>query len=281
MNIETFFSQFAENVKSKVAERAVAAESKKSIRLNDLGYSIQFLRGVLSRASYCIPAFNFLVAAKSSSDNKDYSLLVTKKYLEFSALNTITISCRKVFDVSKKNLTGAKFVSNLSEDILMRHALYWSNNSKNSLTEAQSALRFLKLVFEKCSKQDNSLLKADNLLQKRVLLLRQHANNSAAHLSFDEYDISMSDLAHFVGSLTIIGEIIRNFDSPDLGISYFSDINKASYKQAESLFSDKSTPNLLESLKDIPTLARDCWQKDHNDGIEIIMDRLPLLTGWH
>lgn len=107
--------------------------------LEPLEQSVHFLRGVNSRASFCLPAFHQLLAASSAKDQLkgNYPLAVSASYTEFSSLNTISLSCRKAFDHAARGLTGAKFAKT-SDEVLKKHAEYWANGSGRGVEEARS-----------------------------------------------------------------------------------------------------------------------------------------------
>lgn len=264
-------------------ERASRMTPNKSpISLTPLEQSVHFLRGVGSRASLCIPAFYCFIGSLAAQEKiaiKDnYPKLVFASYMEFASINTLTLSCRKVFDDDPKKLTGSKF-SRISDEILHKHADYWAKSSKRPIEEAVSALTFLRKLFKLCSQQQSAMLKSNSLLQKRIGLLKQHANRSAAHLSLDDYAIHLDDLAHFTAALCLIGEIIRSFDSTYNGESYFNDIDKSSHKAAVELFPAMEIPRLF-SNSNIKLDAKNCWSLDSEAGIQQLLNQLPFVIGW-
>ena len=78
------------------AKDELFARSKRMVRtgppfkLVGAGRSVQFLRGVLSRASLCLPAFYYFLGSASAHDaaktSGDYPFKVAQSYSEFSDL---------------------------------------------------------------------------------------------------------------------------------------------------------------------------------------------------
>jgi hypothetical protein len=250
-------------------------------KLVGTGRSVQFLRGVFSRASLCLPAFYYFLGSASAHDeaktSPDFPFKVAQTYSEFSDLNTLSLNCRKIFDhASKPDLTGANFAKS-SDATLQEHAKYWSNISARSIHEALTALKFLRRFFSECSKTDTELLQADSQLQKRIGLLKQHADRAAAHLSLENYELDIKDLAHFTGACVLVGEIIRSFDSPSLGPNYFNEVDAGSYQAAKRIFPQISKFQLFANIK-LEQQARIYWQFE-DEGIYMLLNRLHYALG--
>lgn len=252
------------------------------LKLTGTDRSVQFLRGVFSRASLCLPAFYYFLGAASAREeaktSKDYPFKVAQTYSEFSDLNTITLSCRKIFDHANKiDLTGANFAKT-TDEILNKHAEYWSKTSSRSTKEALTALKFLRHVFNRCSKTDTDLLQENTQLQRRIGILKQHADRAAAHLSLENYAVAIQDVVHFVGACAIIGEIIRSFDTPSLGSSYFNEVDAASYQAAKRVFPQITKFQLFAKMK-IEMQARLYWECAGDDGIQMLLNELQNALG--
>ena len=252
------------------------------LRLIGVDRSIQFLRGVFSRSSLCLPAFYYFLGAASAHEDakssKDFPFKVAQSYSEFSDLNTITLSCRKLFDHSTKpDLTGANF-SKTTDDVLIQHAEYWSKKSARTAEQALTALKFLRQVFAKCSKTHTDLLQESTQLQRRIGILKQHADRAAAHLSLENYAVTIQDLVHFVGAGAIIGEIIRSFDNPSLTGSYFAQVDAASYQVAKRVFPQIAKFQLFAKMN-IEMQARLYWECAGDDGIQMLLNELQYALG--
>jgi len=270
------------------AKEDLIARSKRMVRtgppfkLMGTGRSVQFLRGVFSRSSLCLPAFYYFLGSASAREeaksSADYSFRVAQTYSEFSDLSTLSLNCRKIFDhSSKSDLTGGNFAK-VSDGTLAEHAEYWSKISSRSADEALTALRFLRRFFSECSKTDTDLLQADSQLQKRIGLLKQHADRAAAHLSLEDYALDIVDLAHFTGASALVGEIIRSFDQPDLGPSYFNDVDAASYQAAKRMFPQIAKFQLFANMK-LEQQARIYWQYGEEHGIPMLLNQLHYALG--
>lgn len=244
--------------------------------------SVQFLRGVFSRATLCLPALYYLMGtaySKASSQNTNsYSSQVAECYLEFSSLNTLSLSCRKVFDHGKKpDLTGANF-GKLSDTILDEHAAYWSHHSGKTKSECIQSLVFLRHFFSEYSKTPDQLLKVEGYLHKRIGLLKQHADRSAAHLSLEDYSLNIFDMVHFTSSIVIVGEIVRSFDRPDLSDKYFNEIDVAAYEGAKKVFPQIEEFQIFSGME-ICHQARSYWRYHQQEDIQSLFDQLQYALG--
>ena len=270
------------------AERALADRAHRlqsrgpPLRLDPLGQAIHFLRGVRSRAAMALPAFYLFHGSRCIGDEgcsiKGYPGVVLRHALEFSSIGTVSLCCRKAFDHEATGLTGANFAK-ASDEILQRVADRWSMNSNRSPEEALAALDLLRSVFRDCARTDTALLGAEAPLSRRIGLLKQYANRSAAHLSLEDYEFSTLDCAHVVAALTVIGEIIRSFDDPHTQRNYFDKLDEASLTAAKQLF--PATPDVrLFQRNEIETQSRLCWQWGVERGRQMLLEQLPYATGW-
>lgn len=244
--------------------------------------SVQFLRGVFSRASLCVPAYYYFLGSASAHDaarnSSDYPFKIAQSYSEFSDLNTLTLSCRKLFDHSKKpDLTGGNF-SKVSDEILEEHAKYWAKHSSRSEEDALTALRFLRRFFSECSQTDTQLLQANGQLQKRIGLLKQHADRAAAHLSLEDYSLDIIDLTHFTAACVVVGEIVRSFDMPHVGPNYFNELDTASYQAAKRIFPQIAPFQMFTSWS-LETQARLYWQWGEDNGIHMLLNQIHHAVG--
>lgn len=271
-----------------VAKEELDARSKKLVRdgapfkLAGVNLSVHFLRGVFSRASLCLPAYYYLLGSTSAHEvakrSSDYPFKVAQSYSEFSDLNTLTLSCRKLFDHSKKpDLTGGNF-SKLSDEILRAHASYWAKHSPRSENDAFVALKFLRRFFSECSQTDTSLLRAQSQLQKRIGALKQHADRAAAHLSLEDYSLSIIDLTHFTAACVVVAEIIRSFDIPTMGPGYFQGLDAASYQAAKRIFSQIPRFQLFAGWN-LENQARLYWEWGEDFGIHMLLNQIQHTLG--
>jgi hypothetical protein len=273
---------------NKSAERELADRAERMkpqgppMQQNPKELAIHFLRGVHSRATMALPAFYLFLGTNVDGTQacaiEGYPGLIFKGALNFSSIGTVTLSCRKVFDHAK-GLTGASFAKT-SDEILKEVAEYWSKSSCRPVQEAFAALSLLKSIFRDCSKTDTALFDAKFLLGRRIGLLKQYANRSAAHLSLESHEFSTLDCAHVVAALTMIGEIIRSFDDSHALPTYFDTLDEASLSAARHLF--PATPNirLFQDIK-IETQSRLCWQWGVEQGREMLLEKLPYAIGWY
>ena len=112
------------------------------LRLDPATSAVQFLRGVGSRATMSLPAFYLFLGSNVQEADAcsipAYPGAVLTHWMRFSAINTITLSCRKVFDHAAGGMTGAGLAK--SSDLVLRGvAEYWAKRSKR--TEEELGLR--------------------------------------------------------------------------------------------------------------------------------------------
>jgi hypothetical protein len=81
------------------------------IELDPWVKSIQFLRGVSSRASFVLPALYSHWGAQVSLADKTlpYWQRVQVTNTDYASLQTISLACRSIFDDSKDGMTGKNF----------------------------------------------------------------------------------------------------------------------------------------------------------------------------
>ena len=265
------------NLNARIERLQVNAEP---LTLDSHTEAILFLRGAGSRASLALPAFYLLLGARSCyfpEHAAPYSTVVRAHSLRFSSASTISLCCRKIFDCSKSNkMTGKRFAK-IADANLEEVAQYWSKISGKSKEDVTSALVFLREIFRKCSKPEKELLKETSLLERRVGLLKVHANREAAHLSIEPFLFDIVDVAHVVASMAMIGTIIHGFDNPASSVSYFDSLDKASWESGKSIFPGMSAPRLFEQV-DIGMHATNSWRFD--SGVNWLMNELPGAIGW-
>jgi hypothetical protein len=270
------------------AERELATRVEKlksngpPVTLDPETRSIHFLRGACSRATLLLPEFYLFIGSRVKDDNccsiAGFPGVAFKHATEFSSINTVSLVCRKLFDQKVKGLTGANFAKS-SDETLKKVAKHWCQQSGKSQKEALAALNFLKIIFRDCAKGQNQLLAQDDMLRRRIGLIKQHADRRAAHISLDSFAFTVLDCAHVVAAIVVIGEIIRSFDGPSPNPNYFDLLDHASLEAATHLFPDMPSLRLLEQI-DINAFAKQCWQSKIKLGRQMMFNELSYATGW-
>lgn len=274
----------------KSAEHALAERAKRltprgpPLEMSPKLRAIHFLRGVHSTATLALPAFYLFLGAATSNADPDcaiakYPGLVLKYTTKYSSINLISLCCRKAFDHAAKGLTGADF-GKISDETLKMVAEYWSSSSSRPIQDAVAALNLLRSVFRDCAKTDRDLLDGATVLGRRIGLLKQHADRSAAHLSLDRYEFDVLDCAHVVAALTVFGEIIRSFDDSSTSPTYFDTLNEASFSAAMQLFPAGPDVRLFDDIQ-IEVQSRLCWQWGIDRGRQMLLEELPYAMGWY
>jgi hypothetical protein len=262
-----------------LSERSISmAPSGPPLFLTSLERSIQFLREVCSRSSFLLPAYYSFFATNidgnklSSIDG--YPGAVLQSYVSVSSLNYISLVSRKIFDHSSaSNLSGAGFAK-ASDILLYEHADFWGKNSGRATEDAFNALQVLRDFFKACSKSESNLLKDRSRLCKRIGLLKQYANRSAAHLTLENYHVTWLDVLHVTASTLIVAEIIRLFDRPDLDADYFDRLNKSSFDAIQKLYPETLPLKLFDKIG-VKKLADQCLGGDNKYSMDLLLERIP------
>ncbi|MEH6493048.1 hypothetical protein [Halopseudomonas sp.] len=285
--MENLIDSFINYQSRSELELSVRAErmkpTKEYLKLDPKEKSIQFLRGVDSRAGFALAGYYIFIASGSEEMNttsiEGYPGAVLQSYLNRSSLNNISLACRKVFDHGiKGSLTGA-FFAKTKDIVLEQHADYWSKSSGKSFDEALQALRFLRSFFGVCSKSSSNLLLEESPLCKRIGFLKQYADRAASHLSLDSYEVDVVDVFHVVASLTLVAEIIRSFDRSCVESSFYNDLDEASHSSAKAIFPNIIEHRLFENIS-VERQARLCWSRGEEYGLHVLLRQVPYATGF-
>ena len=263
----------------ELSERAIKmARHGPPVQLTELECSVQFLNGVLSKASFLLPAYYSFFAtsidAKKASSIDSYPGAVFQCYMNKSGLSYIALVTRKLFDHSKNDsLNGAKFAK-ISDRTLKKHAKRWARFSGRSEQYAINALEILRSFFKVCSQEENDLLKEESRLCKRIGLVKQYANREAAHLTFQGYGVSWLDVLHITASIVLVAEIIRSFDRPEYKEGYYHEINSAAFTAIKQLYPETPELKLFKEI-DISQLAKECVERGEDYSMELIFEKIP------
>jgi hypothetical protein len=239
---------------------------------------IQFLRGVASRAGFVLPAFYTFAGASAIAQEPSipYSRRVQASAAEQSALATIALACRAIFDASSGQLS-AKYLVKASGSDLTQVARYWADSCGRTEVEAMKALELLREVFARCALSRRALLDKPSLLERRVGLLKYYTDRQVAHITLEPFLFGLADAIHVVAAMAIIGAIIIEFDDHSRG-RYFDIIDEAAWDSAKALYPSLVTPRLFDRI-DLHGQARNCWKIDAFDGIHWILNQLPAAIG--
>jgi hypothetical protein len=253
-------------------------------RLIKLEHSVQFLNGVLSEASFLLPAYYSFFAtsldAKKASSIDGYPGAVLQCYMNKSALSYISLVARKLFDHSNDDsLNGAKF-SKTSDCTLKKHAERWASFSGRPKQDAINALEILRTFFKICSQNPSDLLKEESRLCKKIGLVKQYANREAAHLTFQNYEVSWLDVLHITASMVLVAEIVRSFDRPEYKESYYHEINDAAFTAIKKLYPKTQEFKLFEGIE-IAQLAKNCIDRGERYSMELLLEKIPETLSYY
>ncbi|MCY1240760.1 hypothetical protein D9M72_536220 [compost metagenome] len=183
-----------------------------------------------------------------------------------------------MFDHDPKGMTGRHFAK-CSIETFKRLGAYWGEISGRSVTDAMQAIALLQLFFNECSDSTKMLLEGETALHLRLGLLKQYANNAAAHLTMDPFEIAFLDCAHPVAALAIIGSIIQSFDEPARDSEYFNSLDRAAWACAAKVFPDLLSLRLFDKF-DVHQQGTLYWKWDTLRGRDMLLTELPYAIGW-
>jgi hypothetical protein len=279
LTLKIQWTDFAsKNLNARIAE---LKRRDQRVEMDAVIEGIQFLRGVDSRASHVLPAFYTLVGSsispKAGSDVQTWKRTQAAS-LNFSALQTISLICRSIFDDSRKGMTGKRF-ANISDVAFASIVEHWSEFSNRPVEDASKALRLLRDLFKLCSQPRKTLLNCKSLLERRIGLLKYHADHEAAHITLEPFLIDIIDITHVVAVISVIGAIIVDFDQPRLGDRYFDSLDEAGWNAAKGMFPDLSTDRLFLRF-DIHKQAAGYWKYPEFEGLYMLTTQLPSAIGY-
>ena len=265
----------SENLNVRIANLRKADQY---LPLDNVTNLIQFLRGVGGRATFMLPAYYALSGARVFKEKKDipYWMRVRALNAENSCLQTISLSCRSVFDDSRKGLTG-KFFALASDETLALVAEYWANMNGRQTENASRALRLLRDLFRVCAQPRKHLLSEPSLLARRVGLLKHHADRHAAHISLEPFLFNLTDLTHVVAAVTVIGAIICEFDNKN-GETYFDMLDEASWSASQYTFPGVLPTRLFYEFN-VLEQGRLYYKSDAVNGLDMLLNQLPAALG--
>lgn len=270
-----------ETSRSELRGRAARMASTRPEQNSEFHTALLFLRAVLSRASTLLPTYYLYLGAQCSlgkQSGRPYDEIVLAEAMRTSTLSTIALVCRKIFDHDPKKMTGRHFAK-CSYATYKELGEYWAESSGRPFDEAMQAITLLQLFFHHCSQSTKDLLSGEKDLQLRIGLLKQYANNAAAHLTIDSFDIHFLDCAHPIAALAIVGSIIDSFETRADTSGYFNAIDAAAWTAAEKTF-PALVGHRIFSRFDVHQQGTLYWKWDTLSGAEMLLDELPYAIGW-
>jgi hypothetical protein len=254
---------------------------RSSGKLDDVTAAIHSLRGTAARASFVLPALYLALGAGSLPKDpaRTHWQAVQAAVLEPSALHTIALTCRGVFNDSKTDDLSGRRIARLSDEALASVAKYWSGHSKRSEEEATQALEVLRRLFIRCARPKDVLLDQSSLLERRIGLLKYYANRQAAHITLDYYLFDILDVIHVAAAIVLIGAIIVDFDSPWQGERYFDSVDEGGWQAAKVVFPHLPIERIFKDWN-IHRQAVVIWRESYRDGVQYILDQLPAAIGY-
>ena len=117
-------------------------------------------------------------------------------------------------------------------------------------------------------------MRAPSLLERRVGLIKYHANHQAAHISISPSFFDVLDLVHVVAAITLLGDVTICLDNPYAEATYFDDLDRDGKRAAEELFPELTTDRLFLNF-DIRTNTSLYWRVDRTKGLDTLLNGLP------
>lgn len=247
--------------------------------------AVLFLRAASGRASICLSAFYLFLGAESTTADQrkewTYKQKVKHYTLRFSAIGTIALSARAIFDSTSKDGLNAKMVTKLSSKDSEKVFSYWSNNDPSKVHDAQLALSFVQKVLTRCAIPINEAKRSECILTRRVALMKAYADREVAHISLHPYEYRLLDVAHVAAATALFGAVIHHFDGrADGGLEYLQGIDEAAHEAAMEIFPElKDIPRLFAGEK-AETIFRTLYKNKLIDGADYLSTWLLSALGW-
>lgn len=246
--------------------------------------AILFMRAAAGRASLCLSAFYLFLGAESSTDEQrkewPYPHTVRHYTLRYSAMGTIALAARAIFDHGKDGL-HAKMVTKLSAKDMEEVAAYWAHNDPSRLPDARLALAFVQSVLARCAISIKEANQSKCILARRVACLKAYADREAAHISMHHYEYTMKDVVHVASAIALFGAVIHDFDKGEegAGLKFLVDIDKGAYDAAVEIFPElKQFPRLFERGGE--AMLRNLYKGKLRAGADYLSTWLLPALGW-
>jgi hypothetical protein len=242
--------------------------------------AIQFLRGVSSRASFMLPSLYAQIGSRVPLVGPDipHWKRVQAANIEYSSMLALSLCCRAVFDERSKRMTAKRF-ADLSDTALGSVADYWADSAKVPVDEAAKALKLLRSLFQRCARPSKLLLDGPSLLEKRVGLLKFHADRQGAHTTLEPYLFDLLDLVHATAAIAVVGAMIIDFDAPWMGTTYMDSVDEGGWQAAKATFPALPGNRLFANFA-IHQQAKAYWNITEFDGLEMLLNQLPAAIGY-
>jgi hypothetical protein len=242
--------------------------------------AIQFLRGVSSRASFMLPSLYAQIGSRVPLVGPDipHWKRVQAANIEYSSMLALSLCCRAVFDERSKRMTAKRFADQ-SDTALGSVADYWADSVKAPVDDAAKALKLLRSLFQRCARPSKLLLDGPSLLEKRVGLLKFHADRQGAHTTLEPYLFDLLDLVHATAAIAVVGAMIIDFDAPWMGTTYMDSVDEGGWLAAKAIFPTLSGNRLFANFA-IHQQAKAYWKIAQLDGLEMLLNQLPSAIGY-
>lgn len=255
------------------------------IRLhNRVIQAVQYLRHASGRAAIALSAFYFYfgaVVASERSPKASHIEIVKRQTINYASTWTIALCVRSIFDRHAKGELSSKVLLNLNRADYDEVVRYWSERNGANAGDAGLALAFITRMLTRCGVPIGKPETCDCILTRRVALLAAYADRVAAHISLEDYEFSVLDVAHVVAATAIWAAVIHGFDNPgSSGAEYLISIDRSAHAAAIEVFPDfAGTPRLLSD-----EFIRDTFPKlvagQLIDGVDYLSTWLLSAVGW-
>jgi hypothetical protein len=211
--------------------------------------ALLYLRAASGRASLALSAFYLFLVAEASTDEErkawTYAQQVIHTTVRFSAISTVALCVRAIFDHSRRDALCAKLVTGLSKANFAKVAAYWGKRNNRDAADAEAALHFIKDVLERGAIPMSIAKKSECVLARRVAFMKALADRESAHISLQHYEYTLLDVAHVVAATALFGAVIHHFDYPgESGPEYLVKLDEAANASASQVL-----PHTIKSIR--------------------------------
>ncbi|HYP67496.1 MAG TPA: hypothetical protein VEP67_04515 [Thiobacillaceae bacterium] len=246
--------------------------------------AVLFLRSASGRTGFCLASFYVWLGAEASTDeerkNWTHSQVVKHLSLSFSAIRTIALCARSIFDHSTKPGLHAKMVTKLSALDVDKVCKYWVPDDSIKEGDARRGLAFVQKALARCAVGINEAKKSNCILTRRVALMKAFADREGAHISLQHYELDLLDAVHVVATSALWGAVIHHFDKREDGAKWLNEIDQAAYETGTELFPELTrVPRLFKSF-DLESSLRNFYKPHFSDGADYLSTYLLSALGW-
>lgn len=211
--------------------------------LSDEARLIQSMKGFACGVSMVIPAYHFWLGAETahpaSEAGDSYPRLVLTYFMKEAMLDAVLLSLRRLFESDPRSLAVGTIANLLAREdmravlrirsrVLLKEAALPDHDIDGKI----EVLLIQCAIHLSPSARDPLLARVG----RQVQLARRAANKRAAHITLDEYAISLDDIHQLVSNALAIARSIQGLLGRDACDTDLVEVDGAAYEAAAHVF---------------------------------------------